>query len=61
VSKVEHLLYISWSVPWRELVQMIPGFPEEGEDSWTTSVTCISKVELTFRELNAIRSVQAVI
>jgi hypothetical protein len=30
VSKVEQLLYILWSVQWRELVQMIPGFPEGG-------------------------------
>jgi hypothetical protein len=40
---------------------MIPGFPEEGKDSWLTSVTCIFKVELTFREINAIRPVQTVI
>ena len=40
---------------------MIPGFPEGGEDSWPTSVTCISKVELTFREMNAIRHVQDVV
>jgi hypothetical protein len=30
VPKVEELLCILWSVPWRELVQMIPGFPEGG-------------------------------
>jgi hypothetical protein len=40
---------------------MIPGFPEEGEDSWPTSVIYISKVELTFREMNAIRLVQTVV
>jgi hypothetical protein len=39
---------------------MIPGFPE-AEDSWLTSVTYISKVELTFREMNTIRPVQAVV
>jgi hypothetical protein len=39
---------------------MIPGFPKRG-DSWPTSVTCISKVELTFREMNDIRPVQAVV
>jgi hypothetical protein len=32
-----------------------------GEDSWPTSVIYISKVELTFREVNAIRSVKAVV
>jgi hypothetical protein len=32
----------------------------KAEDSWPTSITCISKVELTFRELNIIRSVQAI-
>jgi hypothetical protein len=31
-----------------------------GEDSWPTSITCISKVELAIREMNAIRSVQAI-
>jgi hypothetical protein len=37
VSKVEQLLCILWYVPWRELIQMIPGFPEgRGEDSWPT-------------------------
>jgi hypothetical protein len=40
---------------------MIPGFPEGEEESWPTSVTYISKVELTFREMNAIRSAQAVV
>jgi hypothetical protein len=30
VSEVEQPLCILWSVPWRELVQMISGFPEEG-------------------------------
>jgi hypothetical protein len=30
VSKVEQLICILWSVPWRELVQMIPSFPEGG-------------------------------
>jgi hypothetical protein len=48
LSKIEQLLCILWSVPWRELVQMISGFPE-GEDSWPTSITCISKVEFTIR------------
>jgi hypothetical protein len=61
VSKIEYLLCILWSVPWRELIEMIPGFPEGREDSWPASVTCISKVELTFRELNAVRSVEAVV
>jgi hypothetical protein len=40
---------------------MIPDFPEEEEDSWPTSVIYISKVELTFREMNAIRLVQTVV
>jgi hypothetical protein len=30
VSKIEQLLCILWSVPWRKLVQMIPDFLEEG-------------------------------
>jgi hypothetical protein len=34
---------------------------EGGKDSWPTSITCIFKVELTFREMNAIRPVQAVV
>jgi hypothetical protein len=40
---------------------MIPSFPKGGEDSWPTSVTYISKLELTFREMNAIRPAQAVV
>jgi hypothetical protein len=40
---------------------MIPCFPEGKEDSWPISVTCISKVELTFREVYAIRYVQDVV
>ena len=60
VSEIKKLLCSPRIVPTRELVEMVPGFPEGWKNTRPTCITSISKVELAVGDVDPIKSTYAV-
>ena len=54
VSEIKQLLCSPRIVPTRELVEMLPGFPEGWKNTRPTCIASISKVELAIGDVDAI-------
>ena len=56
VSEIKQLMCSPRIVPIRELVEMVPGFPEGWKNTRPTCIANISKVELVVGDVDPIRS-----